>query len=301
MFPWIKSVLKYCPLLVLSIVSVSFHYSNIYPHRRGFFCHDHSLKYPYVENQTIPKYLCLLVWLVLVSLVLATSKLVKKIPLEQPLKHFLTGLIICLILTDVLKHIIGRLRPHFLTLCNPDFPTICYDETAFYTIGESNEQHFDDFSQKYVNDNETIICNNTNSEQIREARLSFISGHASFSFYCASFLIIFMLKYRKTLAIQKDVLVVLYLLISTLASLISITRISDYLHHPMDVVIGALMGTGISCLFNIISTQDETSLSFKKCHKKQREEIVNDKCHKEEKERIENGLSLEMNQTDLFD
>ena len=44
-----------------------------------------------------------------------------------------------------MKLSVGKLRPHFLTLCNPQYMCICYDENAYFTIGDSDEQHLNDF------------------------------------------------------------------------------------------------------------------------------------------------------------
>ena len=46
---------------------------------------------------------------------------------------------------DIMKLSVGKLRPHFLTLCNPQYMSICYDENAYFTIGDSDEQHRNDF------------------------------------------------------------------------------------------------------------------------------------------------------------
>ena len=55
-----------------------------------------------------------------------------------------------------MKLSVGKLRPHFLTLCNPQYMSICYDENAYFTIGDSDEQHLNDFFQKYVH--EVDVC-----------------------------------------------------------------------------------------------------------------------------------------------
>lgn len=43
---------------------------------------------------------------------------------------YLFGLAVTQCLTDIIKYSVGRLRPHFLTVCNPDFSLIhCGTET----------------------------------------------------------------------------------------------------------------------------------------------------------------------------
>ena len=52
---------EYLPLVLLLTTTLVFHFINITPFQRGFFCGDHTLKYPYIENETIPQYMCLLI------------------------------------------------------------------------------------------------------------------------------------------------------------------------------------------------------------------------------------------------
>lgn len=84
-----------------------------------------------------------------------------------------------------------------------------------------------------------------NPKLIEEARLSFPSGHASFSSYTMVFLIVyvearlFLLKFRyiKPL-IQVAAFIAAYVT--------STSRISDYHHRGSDVIGGALLGTTIA-------------------------------------------------------
>ena len=153
----------------------------------------------------------------------------------------ITGLLCCILVTDVAKYSVGRLRPHFLTLCNPDYNNVCFDEEAYYSDGE--EELLNEFYQKYVN--ESDVCDNEKSHLLHEARLSFISGHASFSFYCATFLIMYLRNRQLWSKITPFIQILLFLL----ATWISFTRISDYYHHPFDVICGALTGVGFALYF----------------------------------------------------
>ena len=75
---------------------------------------------------------------------------------------FLVGAAATVVLTDVGKYSIGRLRPHFLAVCKPDFSKLnC-------TTG---------FQKNFITDYE---CTG-DEDLIKEARLSFPSGHASFA------------------------------------------------------------------------------------------------------------------------
>lgn len=72
--------------------------------------------------------------------------------------------------TDVAKYTIGRLRPHFYTVCQPDVN--CRDPSL---------------QNVYI---DRFRCLGTNPKLLKDMRLSFPSGHSSFSTYCALFLVV---------------------------------------------------------------------------------------------------------------
>ena len=73
---------------------------------------------------------------------------------------FLVGAVVTTILTNVGKYTTGKLRPHFLAVCKPDFSKLnC-------TTG---------FQKNFITNYE---CTG-DKHKINEARLSFPSGHAS--------------------------------------------------------------------------------------------------------------------------
>lgn len=86
--------------------------------------------------------------------------------------YFLFGAAICQLFTDIGKYTIGRLRPHFIAACLPTLnPKECTDFT--YIIS---------------------ACAGSDIGVIREGRLSFPSGHSSFSFYCMTFAVVSIFK-----------------------------------------------------------------------------------------------------------
>ena len=243
------------------------HYDPFY---RGFFCDDQNLKHPYKE-QTVPIVAALLIWaaasIIFILIVenlrsIAETEHGKRRPdpisgrkhppwiaveLYRHFGYFTLGALGCLLFTEIAKYTVGRLRPHFLTLCQPNLtPELCDDEYGY---------------KKFVTENEDAIClglerngGNVTKNQLHEARLSFLSGHSSFSFYCASFLIVYLqarlttfpkcstrwvlLTYRVLKVIRPFIQFAMIIL----AFWISLTRITDSFHHPMDVVTGALVG-----------------------------------------------------------
>ena len=238
----IKMIQEYLPLVLLLTITLLFHFINITPFQRGFFCGDHTLKYPYIENETIPQYMCLLIWILISGITFLTTQILNRSTFVKDVQRMITGLLCCILITDVAKYSVGRLRPHFLTLCNPDYNNVCFDGEAYYSDGEG--EFLNEFYQKYVNEND--VCDNEKSHLLHEARLSFMSGHASFSFYCATFLIMYLRNKQLWSKITPFIQVLLFLL----ATWISFTRISDYYHHPFDVICGALTGVVFTVYFH---------------------------------------------------
>ncbi|KAG8227351.1 hypothetical protein J437_LFUL003340 [Ladona fulva] len=70
--------------------------------------------------------------------------------------------------TDIGKYIIGRLRPHFFDVCRPDVNCSALADPHTYI--------------------EDFTCLGTNPKLLKEVRLSFPSGHSSFSAYTMIYL-----------------------------------------------------------------------------------------------------------------
>ena len=236
-------ILEFLPVVLLSTITLIIHFIYIKPFQQGFFCGDHSLKYPYIENQTIPSYICFTIWVVISLFTILSTQIISKSFSIKVVKDIILGAMCCVLLTDIAKYTVGKLRPHFLTLCNPDYSSICFDEDDFY-INDDGEELVDEFYQKYVN--ETNVCSLENQDLLREARLSFLSGHASYSFYFATFIIHFTNAHTRHLKWGNKIAPVIQLLVLMLASWISLTRINDFYHHPVDVFYGAFTGVGVA-------------------------------------------------------
>jgi len=254
---------------LLSPLGYIYVFSSHYdPFHRGFFCDDENLKHPYKE-QTVPIVHALVIWAVVSILFILLVETLRSsaeqgrrrpdpipgqkhppwiaVEIYRHFGYFALGACGCLLFTEIAKYTIGRLRPHFLTLCQPNLgPELCDDEFGY---------------KKFVMEDEDVICmglerngGNVTKKQLHEARLSFLSGHSSFSFYCGTFLIVYLqarlsnfpycstrwvwLSYRFLKVLRPFI----QFAIIILSFWISLTRISDYFHHPMDVVTGALAG-----------------------------------------------------------
>ena len=242
-----QMILEFLPIVLLLTLTLPIHLMDIEPLQRGFFCNDNTLKYPYIENETIPAYVCFTLWIVLSLFIILTTQIISKSFSIIVVKDIISGALCCILLTDIVKYAVGKMRPHFLTLCDPDYNNICFNEDAYY-IDDDGEELLDEFYQKYVN--ETNVCSTDKSELLREARLSFLSGHASYSFYFATFLIHFINNHIKYLKWGRQITSIIKLLLIMLATWISLTRINDFYHHPSDVFCGAFTGVAVAFYYN---------------------------------------------------
>lgn len=129
---------------------------------------------------------------------------------------FLFGAACSQLTTDIGKYSIGRLRPHFISVCQPKLMdrTNCTDPANFH---------------KYI---EVFTCTNLESSarRIKEMRLSFPSGHSSFSMYTMLYAALFLqcrFNWRGSY-LTKHFLQFIFV---SLAWYTALSRISDYKHH----------------------------------------------------------------------
>lgn len=145
------------------------------------------------------------------------------------LSLFLLGISLTLCLTEICKRWIGRLRPHFIAVCQPDLSQLnCTTETLTGVY----------FNAIYTGD---TFCTNTNTAAVKEARFSFPSGHSSYSSYCMMFLIIYI--ENRLLLLRFRYLKPLIQTTAFIAALVTcLSRVSDNQHRASDVWAGAILG-----------------------------------------------------------
>lgn len=180
------------------------------PFRRGFYCDDTSIRYPY-KDSTISSLLLYFYGTGIPIITIVTVEFIRfsrvsggsaRVFRRNPsgardssnliefawiayneLIIFIFGALCSQFLTDIAKYSIGRLRPHFIEVCRPVGldTNLCPANTNTY---------------RYI---ETYECANgyESTYRIKDARLSFMSGHSSFSAYtmvftAVSFLAIFL-------------------------------------------------------------------------------------------------------------
>ncbi len=102
------------------------------PATRGFYCNDESLSYSY-HGSTVKNYYLYTFGLAVPMLAIIIGELIHKRNnkayfdrIYWLLFGFLYGVALCQSLTDLAKYSVGRLRPHFFEVCQPDFDqTLC--------------------------------------------------------------------------------------------------------------------------------------------------------------------------------
>eukprot|EP00092_Neocalanus_flemingeri_P008740 GFUD01009413.1.p1 GENE.GFUD01009413.1~~GFUD01009413.1.p1 ORF type:complete len:369 (-),score=54.02 GFUD01009413.1:923-2029(-) len=309
-----KAFLEIVGLLIL-ITPMAYIYvfaSNFEPFHRGFFCDDQNLKHPYLP-QTVPIIQCVLIWAAVSTFFIVTVETLRSwaqaqegtrrnkpfpnnrtpwiaVELYRHFGYFTLGALITLLFTELSKYTIGRLRPHFLTLCRPKLTSeLCDDEFGYKRFVIEDEEEIC----------EGLISGEVTKKQLHEARLSFLSGHASFSFYCGMFLIVYLqarltnfprplstpvrIIYRTFKVLRPFIQFAMIIL----SFWISLTRISNYFHHPMDVLTGACVGMSfaiitlmvIADVFNKRSSFWRTMVSQKSTESQENASFQNPRSH----------------------
>ncbi|UJR14854.1 hypothetical protein I4U23_001839 [Adineta vaga] len=228
-------------------------YLLIKPVQRGFYCDDTSIQYPF-KHDTIPMWLlgvyggigpvvifCIVeIWVVRPfhcgrgpsrnSLRQRQVDYIKTI--LQSTFLFLLGIAICFLITEVGKRTIGRLRPYYISICNPIWMNIqC---TKSVSTGSGVIQ-----ISQYILDHH---CNTTASEsELQEAKLSFPSGHSSYSTYAFVFLFVYF-EARLVCPNLQFLKPFLQCLCIAVAFFTCLSRVTDFKHHATDVIGGAIIG-----------------------------------------------------------
>ncbi|XP_046661534.1 phospholipid phosphatase 3-like isoform X2 [Homalodisca vitripennis] len=211
-----------------------------HPYQRGFFCDDDSIRYPLVSETITTPQVAIASFVIPIPIIFAVEcyrlletstprdswHSVSRAVLRSFLEVygiFVFGSGLSQVTVDMGKLTVGRLRPHFLTVCQPDnLDQLCPSDTA----------------HTYITD---IHCTGSPGT-VEEGRLSFPSGHAAVSFYAAIYVVVF-LRHR---LYWRAVRFPNYLLQAGLvfaAWFTSLSRVQNFMHHPTDVLAGAIIGT----------------------------------------------------------
>ncbi|CAG5924257.1 unnamed protein product [Menidia menidia] len=237
------------PLLLLDftclvLVGLPFFILNLQhsPFKRGFFCNDESIRYPLKEDTIsyqllggvmIPFTLIVIICGEFVSVYLSRIKnqsLGKKYMscIYKAVGSYLFGAAANQSLTDIAKYSIGRLRPNFLAVCKPVWDRINCKSGGYI---------------------ENITCTREDEFMVDESRLSFYSGHSSFSMYCMLFLVLYIQARLRSKWSRLLRPTIQFFLFAT-AIYVGLSRVSDYKHHWSDVLTGLLLG-GSMAVFTV--------------------------------------------------
>uniref|UniRef100_A0A8C0XCP1 Phosphatidic acid phosphatase type 2/haloperoxidase domain-containing protein n=2 Tax=Castor canadensis TaxID=51338 RepID=A0A8C0XCP1_CASCN len=161
------------PFAILTLVNT--------PYKRGFYCGDDSIRYPYRPDTITHGLMAGVTITATVLLVSAgeaylvyTDRLYSRSDFNnyvaavyKVLGTFIFGAAVSQSLTDLAKYMIGRLRPNFLAVCDPDWSRV---NCSVYVQLDK-------------------VCRGSTAN-VTEARLLFYSGHSSFGMYCMMFLVV---------------------------------------------------------------------------------------------------------------
>ncbi|KAL7631824.1 UNVERIFIED_CONTAM: hypothetical protein RMT77_017874 [Armadillidium vulgare] len=264
-------------ILLISFAPIFLLEFFIEPRRGGFFCSDSSIRYPYVKPIVKTSYLLSFfvgVSIVTISVLECTRMIEYKnfkfseyfYSLYTVLKVFVFGFGLSTLTVEVFKYTLGNLRPHFLDVCCGGDPT---------TIIECSTTSNND--DKYIIASDSICDYNKDYDLIKNARLSFMSAHASISSFSCFFLIFYLqfrVKIKREHVFIKPVLQFVFFVLTVLVSL---SRIVDHHHHWYDVLAGFVNGILFAafCCFAILKygrhyslRENEKSEEIENTHKR---------------------------------
>mmetsp|Transcript_11338 Transcript_11338/g.42507 ORF Transcript_11338/g.42507 Transcript_11338/m.42507 type:complete len:322 (+) Transcript_11338:92-1057(+) len=208
---------------------------------RGYFRDDRSIQYPYLKTDSLSATLVAIVTIVVPLITFVAVELIllvriryidrwrfKRSPLLilqnliQTTLIFCLGYVLTLLFTLILKNYTGRLRPDFISRCQPDYSLISPDVN-------------------YISpDLQDTICTG-DAKAITEGRKSFPSGHACVAVYAMLFAGAYLSRLRTRILSTNLIPVIQYVLI-IFSILSTITRVTDNVHHPSDLIIGYVLG-----------------------------------------------------------
>jgi len=254
----VKQVVCNCVILVVIAALLMTIHKFGKPYKRGFYCDDESLRYPYTPSTVSRKALLITsVWLPAIFILLTevfrtlvwkrnyTSRTFKPgqkfhrlvVRLCIFTGHFFIGAFFNTLLLDIAKYGVGRQRPHFIEACKPN-------------VGYQNCT----VPHEYITD---FNCTEKNHHLVHTSHLSFYSGHAAFSFYAAWYISLYLQArlYRPLASSPLVARLALHMVHFALfggAAFVAYTRVSDHHHHQSDVLVGVIMGSSIGIVNAVV-------------------------------------------------
>uniref|UniRef100_A0A1I7VCC5 AcidPPc domain-containing protein n=1 Tax=Loa loa TaxID=7209 RepID=A0A1I7VCC5_LOALO len=217
----------------------------VVPYERGFYCYEvPHISNPFRPNTISTKHLLavsiaspFLIILLVEAVVFMISEGQNKL---RKYFHFTTSIylvyiasfVVATFIMEVLKCTFARLRPHYLSVCQPDWNEIdCSDPNTYI---------------------QSVNCMGTNMHRIHIGRQSFPSGHTS----AAVLLFAFLYFYLKGIvdATRNKLLRIIRFMVLVICGVwtvvVMVTRITDHWHYPTDVLGGIILG--LSCAYILV-------------------------------------------------
>lgn len=259
------------------------------PYDRGFYCNDESIRFP-LKDDTIPIWLAgaygagfAIVAVILSELYINRQCCVAedqfKLRQTRWVLNTLNGCLLyslgamcTMLITEIGKRSIGRLRPHFIDACKPDWDKI----ECFTKIDGVDVPNYIYMTPE--------ICTG-DPDLIREARVSFPSGHSSFTVFSMVFVIIYIEARFSPISRMRFLKTLVQLFCFILAWHTCMSRVSDYKHHHTDVIAGAVIGLSVALFITLVTGRQIWNFS---------------KIKEEQKEKAkENGLVASYDSLDI--
>lgn len=204
------------------------------PFNRQFKLNDHTIQHPFTHHERVTGPMCLLLAAIVPTIVMTTGSFLKHRKNKDQALHLLQvsllGSVLTVsvagVITDILKNWVGRPRPDFLERCGAPEGTPL--------------DLFVDIS----------VCTAPLGELrlIDGMRLTPL-GHSLISFSAFLFLAMWIfgqLQLSVNVASKPVYLYILSLLPLILAAYVALSRVQDYRHHFLDIVLGMLIGCTVA-------------------------------------------------------
>ncbi|XP_061173373.1 phospholipid phosphatase 3-like [Saccostrea echinata] len=247
----VKVVIEVGLYVILATFDVLLAYNKVdffLPFRRGFFCSDLNLMFPYKDLSVKESHVILISFLPTTSIIFITEILrngrrLKKYCYIQLyyriIGTMMFGFSLCILFVELTKSCVGSLRPYFFAVCQPNMTlTNCTDH--------------------YITD---YVCRGVDGAAIIDARKSFPSGHAASVWYGVTFLVIYMhLRIYRRWKRSRAFCPIIQTLAAASALYVGVSRIQDNAHRPVDIFAGATVGI----IFAIITIYSSSVLFTEK-------------------------------------
>lgn len=150
--------------------------------------------------------------------------------------HLLTlslAVLSTVVVCETIKRLVGRLRPDFLSRC--------FDTQDSYTLIQLANSFRDD-TPPLCAGREGGESTRARTEQLRDGRMSFPSEHSGTAFAIFMVMALFDFYHIKGMKGYGAEALVFPLFLLLVPLVVSVSRVSDYRHHPSDVFAGVAIG-----------------------------------------------------------